>query len=62
MFFTYIAEMYRDCLVQKGATTLVMNTIKENISYEKLVDVGLMALDALVTKSKLHLRLIKIKS
>jgi hypothetical protein len=54
--------MYRDCLVQKGATTLVMNTIKENISYEKLVDVGLMALDALVTKSKLHLRLIKIKS
>lgn len=53
--------MDRNCLVQNGAVTLVMNAIKDTISYEKLVDVGLMALDALVTKSKFHLRLINIK-
>lgn len=47
-----LAEACRDCLVQKGAVKLAINAIKTHTTVEKLVDVGLMALNTLLVKSK----------
>ncbi|XP_063416676.1 uncharacterized protein LOC134698926 [Mytilus trossulus] len=47
-------EACRDCLVQNGAVKLAINAIKTHTTVEKLVDVGLMALDTLLVKIPEH--------
>ncbi|XP_052063760.1 uncharacterized protein LOC127703281 isoform X2 [Mytilus californianus] len=47
-------EACRDCLVHNGAVKLAISAIKTHTTVEKLVDVGLMALDTLLVKIQEH--------